>query len=227
MSTTNQAARILSAVPYFAELDEALLETVARTAVRREYAANETVFVEGDECAGLYIVETGWLKSVKTSAEGREQVIRTVGPGEFFNELAIFADSKNVVTVIALEPAVIWIVQCWTMHKLLDEQPRVARIVAQNLARRLLHLLDLVEDLSLRSVEARLARMLLAQASDGIVQRHRWSTQAEMAAALGTVPDVLNRALRSLVEENLIEVQRREIRILDLKGLENRARVAG
>ncbi len=90
-----------------------------------------------------------------------------------------------------------------------------------------MYLLSLVEDLSLRTVEARLARLLLEQSRGGTVQRRRWATQSEMAARLGTVPDVLNRALRSLVDEGLIQVERHQIQILDLQGLEARAMLVG
>jgi CRP/FNR family transcriptional regulator len=77
----------------------------------------------------------------------------------------------------------------------------------------------MVEDLSLRSVEARLARLLLEQAQGESVRRRRWATQAEMASRLGTVPDVVNRALRKLAEEGLIHVERHQIQILDQEGL--------
>lgn len=103
--------------------------------------------------------------------------------------------------------------------------PTLARVIIQNLAERVLHLLRLVEDLSLRSVEARLARLLLTQAMADLVQRRRWTTQAELAAQLGTVPDVLNRALRNLVEAGLIQVERHQIRILDRQGLETSAQL--
>ncbi len=222
---TEEAERALSVVPYFAALDKSLLQTVARSAVRKEYDANQVVFVEGEECPGLQVVQSGWLKAVKTSAQGREQVIRTIGPGEYFNELAIFADAKNVATVIALEPSIVWVVRCMTMHHLLDDHPHFARIVAESLAQQSLHLLNLVEDLSLRSVESRLARTLLERSVDGILHRRPWGTQAEMASALGTVPDVLNRALRSLVEEDLIEVHRQQITILNPQALERKAQL--
>jgi len=88
-----------------------------------------------------------------------------------------------------------------------------------------MHLIRMVEDLSLRSVEVRLTRFLLEQAEGEAVRRRRWATQAEMAAQLGTVPDVVNRALRKLVEEGLIRVERRQIHILDQDGLRNIAQV--
>ena len=84
----------------------------------------------------------------------------------------------------------------------------------------MLHLLDLVEDLSLRTIEARLARTLLERATAGTLHRHRWATQTEMAARLGTVPDVLSRALRKLADEGLVQVSRHQIQILDREGRE-------
>lgn len=84
-------------------------------------------------------------------------------------------------------------------------------------------LIRMVEDLSLRTIEARLARYLIEQSTEQLLSRPQWATQAEMANRLGTVPDVLNRALRSLAKDNLIRVERHQIQILDGEGLENRA----
>jgi CRP/FNR family transcriptional regulator len=210
-------------VPYFAELDLATLEAVARAAIRREYESGQVVFLEGEPCAGLYVVQAGWLKSVKISPAGREQVVRFVGPGETFNEVGILASSLNLVTVIALEPATVWVVEREALLQLLEQDPHLARIITQNLARRVLYLVSLVEDLSLRTVEARLARLLLEQATDKVLHRRRWATQTEMAARLGTVPDVLNRALRKLADEGLIQVERHQIQILNRQELEARA----
>ena len=73
------------------------------------------------------------------------------------------------------------------------------------------------------TVVARLARMLLEHSTGEVLRRRRWSTQTEMAARLGTVPDVLNRALRSLAEEGLIRIERHQIHILDRQGLRKKA----
>ncbi len=227
MNLTEEAAQVLSTVPYFAELDSSTLKTIARAAVRREYEPGQVILLEGEPCAGLFVVQAGWCKAIMVSPEGREQIVRTVGPGEFFNEMPMLAGSKNLITVVALEPAVLWVVQTETMLRLLDEQPRVARLVTQSLARRMLHLLSLVEDLSLRSVEERLARLLLTEAVEDVVPRRRWSTQTELAARLGTVTDVLNRAMRSLVQDGLVEVDRQQVRIVDRAGLEASARPGG
>ncbi len=220
----HEAAGILSAVPYFAGLDAAMLETIARSATRRDFDSGQIIFLEGEVCTGLHIVQEGWLKAVKLSLSGREQVLRFLGPGETFSEISVLAAApNNPATVIALEPSSVLIVPRDMMIQLLDEHSGLARIIIQNLAGRVMHLVSLVEDLSLRSVEARVARTLLENASGGVLQRRRWATQAEMAARLGTVPDVISRVLRGLVEEGIIQIERREIRILDPQKLEAKA----
>ncbi len=216
---------LLSSIPYLESLDTTTLESVARTAIQRTYNSEQVVFLEGETSSGLCIVQEGWLKAIKIAPDGREQILNFLGPGEVFNAVAVFAGDSNPATVIALEPSTIWIIQRKTMLHLLDDHPSLARAVIQDLADRVLHLIQMVEDLSLRTVEARLARLLLQQAQTDILPRQRWATQSEMAARLGTVPDVINRALRSLAQDGLIQVERHQIQILDKSGLEMKANV--
>ena len=107
----------------------------------------------------------------------------------------------------------------------MDTNPALARHVVKDLAGRVMHLIRMVEDLSLRTVEARLARLLLEQADGASVQRKRWATQVELAARLGTVPDVLNRALRKLSENGVIRVARHQFQILDMEALKEIAAI--
>jgi CRP/FNR family transcriptional regulator len=222
---SEKAAQALSGVSHFAELDDHVLQALSKAALPRAYRPDQTVFVEGEPCTGLYVVEEGWLKAVKMSVEGREQVLRFVGPGEVVNEVGVFADTRNPATAIALEPTTVWLIRRQTILRLMQQEPGFAHSVAQSLARRVLHLVSLVEDLSLRTVEARLARLLLERAENRALQRQRWATQAEMAARLGTVLHVVNRALHELAGEGLIQVERHQIRLLDPEGLKERAMI--
>ena len=212
-------AKLLKAVSYFSSMDAAALKLVAQAAIRRVYDAGQVILLEGEPCAGLYIVEGGWLKVIKIGMDGREQVLQTLGPGDAFNAISVFTDAPNQATVTALENSQVWIVRREVLLSMLDEHPALARQVVKDLAGRVMHLVRMVEDLSLRSVEARLARLILEQAEGEAVQRQRWATQAELAARLGTVPDVVNRALRKLAAAGLIHVERQQIRILDGEGL--------
>jgi CRP/FNR family cyclic AMP-dependent transcriptional regulator len=213
----------LLSVPLFLDLDKGVLDVVRQAAASQHYAAGETVFLQGDPCAGLYIVQEGWLKGVITSPAGREQIIRLLGPGDIFNEIGLLTDGKNLVTVQALEESALWVIERETMLRLMDEHPRLCRAITRNLAERVLQLMKLVEDLSLRTVKSRMARILLENAVNGAISRRRWMTQTEMAARLGTVLDVANRILSSLESEGLISVERYKIQILDPAGLEELA----
>jgi CRP-like cAMP-binding protein len=77
----------LKHVPYFAGLDGAALHELAALAIWQEYAPGAVIFLEGDASSGLYSVHTGWVKVIKLSPDGREQVLRYFGPGEVFNEI--------------------------------------------------------------------------------------------------------------------------------------------
>ena len=217
------ALEALAAIPSFNGLEDSILEEIAQTAVRRDFEPKQVVFLEDEPCDGLYMVQNGWLKSVKTSSTGREQVVRFVGPGEEFSGVGVFAGTRNQATVIALEQSRVWVVVREPLLKLMERHPALTQIIIKNLAKRIHHLMALVANLSLLPVEARLAQFILDHATDEVMRRRIWSTQAEMAARLGTVPDVLNRALRSLAEEGLIKIERQRIQILNRGRLINKA----
>jgi CRP-like cAMP-binding protein len=192
----------------------------------RSYSPGEVIFLEGDLPEALYLVHRGWVKAVKLSPEGREQILDFIGPGQPINIAPVFAEQPHPATLIAQEACELWAIEQSALLGLLDRYPAMARLIIRALASRLLHTISLIEDLSLRSVTARLAKLLLLQLPDqeqAVIVRQRWATQAEMAARLGTVPDVVNRALRSLADEGLIQVGRHQIVILNRAGLAAKA----
>jgi CRP/FNR family transcriptional regulator len=217
----------LQALSIFSGLDASLLAKLAQAAHWREYTPGAVVFLEEEPAQGLYYVQHGWVKIVKFSPDGREQILQFLAPGEIFNYLAVFATTANPATAVALEAAGIWLLPRAETRDVLAASPEALLLVVESMAQRIQTLVQMVADLSLHSVEARLARRLLENAENDVVYRRRWSTQAEMAAHLGTVPDVLNRALRSLAEAGLIQVERQQITILDRDGLAAKALRAG
>lgn len=215
----------LQRVPYFAGLDAATLHALAGLATWHEYAPGAMIFLEGDSNTGLYSVHSGWVKVVKFSLDGREQVLRYFGPGEVFNEIGIFLARPNPATAIALERSVLWQLHRTALQPVFAARPDLLLQVMANMADRIVYLAGMVADLSLHTVEVRLARLLLDAAPDGALVRQSWLTQSELAARLGTAPDVLNRALRTLADAGLIQFDRRQIIILDRPGLTQRARL--
>jgi CRP-like cAMP-binding protein len=227
MKSKHNMVDVLRTIPSFADLNNTILEALASYATQHNFDGGQTIFLEGDSCAGYHVVQEGWLKAIKISITGREQIIQFLGPGKTINEETVITGSTNQVTVEALEPSMIWIIQRKDMLKLINDHPAFSSIITRELASRVIYLTNLIENLSLHKVEARIARIFLEHSSGEIMKRRRWSSQAEMAARLGTVPDVLNRALHSLADEGFIKIERHQIQILDRKGLERKALLDG
>ncbi|KAA3658795.1 MAG: Crp/Fnr family transcriptional regulator [Chloroflexi bacterium] len=215
-----QLSQLLNNAALFARLDAKTKQRLVQTARWREVQTGEVLMLEGEQMPGLYVLQYGWVKVVKSSVSGREQVLRYFEPGEMFNEIGILTDKPNPATVIALEPAGLWLISRQAMRDLLQSEPDFAQHVIEQLADRMVYLVSLITDISLRPVTERLARLLLDSAIAGVVHRPRWYTQAELAARLGTVPDVIQRALRNLENEGVLTVQRKKIQILDRSALE-------
>lgn len=214
-----EVTSLFAALPYFKNIDAETTQAVARVAIRRAYEPDQLILLEGEAGGGLYIVQTGWLKVSKISLDGREQILQFLGRGETFNAVGVFTGSPNPATVTALESSTVWIIPREKMLDLLETHPPLARMVIQDLAGRVLHLITLVEDLSLRKVESRFARLLLEEAQDNLIPRQPWATQPEIAARLGTVPDVVSRTIRKMADSGILQVTRNEITILDREKL--------
>ena len=185
---------------------------------------NGVLFLEGEFSSALFFVISGWLKAEKVSREGRQQILRFIGPGEMINELSVFSNEANAVSVIALEPCQVFSLSQADVEKLLEQSPSFSRAVIKNLAHRIDYLLTKIENLSLYTVEVRLARFLLEHEESGVVLRQSWKTQSEIAAQIGTVPDVLNRHLQKFARDGVIDISREQIRIIDMQALEQFAR---
>jgi CRP/FNR family transcriptional regulator len=214
----------LQAVSYFKDVSAATIQELARSAVGRSYAAGECIFWEGEPALGLYVIGAGLVKICRHSTEGREHILHLLGKNETFNDVAALDGGANPATAVAHTDARVYMIPRAELRAIAARHPEVAWALIESMARRARHLVTMVEDLSMRSVKGRLARLLLEQAeameSDAVP---RFLTQEEMASRLGTVREMVGRALRSLTAEGAIEFDRHRIVILDPERLAEEA----
>jgi len=215
----DQLSRDLKAIPLFAGLAERTLLELSRVAVRRTYAPGALILLEGEPCVAVFFIVSGQARIYRLSAQGRQQVLATLGSGQSFNTAPPFVpEASNPASVEAVGETTVLTLRKEAFLSLVRKCPDLSWVILTDFASRLLHLTDLVEDLALRSVRGRLARFLLEQA-DGLHVTQQW-TQDEMAVHLGTVRDVVGRALRGLVDAGLLRIERGRIVLLDREGLE-------
>ncbi len=206
-------------IQLFARLSENALGCLADVVVRRMYPAGALIVIEGEPCEAAYFIVAGNVEVYRMSSQGRQQVLVRLGPGQAFNTVPLFqSDNTNHASVVALTDVTVFAALKDDFLRALRICPDLSLAILQDFADRLAHLTDLVEDLALRPVRARLARFLLQQA-DGAAVTQKW-TQDEMAAHLGTVRDMIGRSLRALIDEKMIRMERGRIVLLNRAALE-------
>ncbi len=216
-----QKEKILRGVYLFSGVPEADLEALAHLAVSKAFARQATIFGEGREAQGFYLLSRGYVKLVKSSPDGKEYIIRLVGPGETFAEAAVFSDASYPATAMALEDCQTLFFPKAPFLRHLAASPTLARNMLATLSRLMLHLTRQLEDLSLKEVSARLARYLLerCQESHGRIEKglafELPTTKTHLAAYLGTIGETLSRTLSRLKSQGVIEVEKGRITITD------------
>jgi CRP/FNR family transcriptional regulator, cyclic AMP receptor protein len=223
----------LATITLFNTLSSATLEAISVRASVRHYAADEHIIYEADLCEAVYFVLQGQVRIYRISPEGREQVLVRLGAGQAFNTVPPFqTEGRNHATVLAVSPVTLLVLLKNDFLELVTAHQDLAMAIFKDFADRLIHLTDLVENLALYTVQERLIRFLLQQADEAAqggpvpantAVPHRW-TQQTIAAHLGTVRDVVGRALRALEDEGLIRMDRGKILLLNRHELERRAR---
>jgi CRP/FNR family cyclic AMP-dependent transcriptional regulator len=208
--------QFLAKHPHFGSLDAAQLDDVARRASLRRLMRGEVLALEGDPCTAVYLVMEGRIYAFKISPQGREQVVNELQSGQVFYLVPALDNGPLPTTTQAATRATVIVFGREDFADLLHRYPSLSVHLLTAMAERLRRLSTLVEDLSLRSVSQRLARLLVGQVeSPG---RHRM-TQREMAAQLGTVREVVARSLSQFESQGWIRVRRGAIEIIDLEAL--------
>lgn len=215
-----------AAVPYLEDLSPELVEILAAAAVPKVYGPGELIFDEGAPVAGLFMVESGAVRITRYTKDGREHILHVMHRGDTFNDVAAMDGGPNPASAVAHVESRIWRIGRDELRQIADSHPALAWALVESIARRARYLLGLVQDLSMRNVRARLANLLLMQAKEsdrGEVPR--LLTQEEMASRLGTVREVVGRALRGLAADGIIEFDRHRIVILEPDRLAEEADV--
>lgn len=209
-------AEALRQIPLFATLGTDDLAHVAALAVERQFERGDLILLEGEMGGALYYVRIGLVKVFKTSAGGKEQVLRLISPGHTFNDVPALDGGPNPASAAAMESSTVYAVPRAALRQLITTRPEVAAAVVRTLAGALRHLVGLVEDLSLRHVTARVAKLLLDQETSS---QPYHLTQQEMAALVGTAREVVGRALRDLEIAGAIEMRQGRAVVLNRERL--------
>ena len=215
----------IKSIPYFSGLSPAQLDSLKGLIFETTAERGEFIVLESEPAEALYFVVSGVVKVFKTSTDGREQILQIVRPGESFNDAPVFDGGPNLASAQAMGPVVLYGIRNSDMGPILRTHPQVALNVIHVLSQKLRHLVSLVEDLSFKHVTARLAKILLEYAGDGVGSAKPRLTQQEMAAMAGTAREMIGRSLKELEDEGIIRLEHHRIVVSDKEALKKWAGV--
>jgi CRP-like cAMP-binding protein len=212
---------IIKNIPSFSGLSEEQMTSIRHIVVEKKYLKGEMVFGEGDEGKGFYIVLEGLVKVFKTSADGKEQILHILGPGEPLGEVAVFAGRSFPANALALANSRLLYLPRLDFVDLITQNPSLAMNMLAVLSMRLRQFTVQIESLTLKEVPGRLAAYLvyLAEEQENDKSVILKISKGSLAGLLGTIPETLSRIFAKMSDQGLIKVNGREIELIHLEEI--------
>ncbi|WP_374569092.1 Crp/Fnr family transcriptional regulator [Ideonella sp.] len=232
--------RYLSVLPLFQEMAPSELERLAQGCTLRRLARGEMVFRVGEPCEAFHVAVMGQVKLYAISPQGHEKVIELMGPGNSFAEALMFTGKPYIINAQVLTDTLLLTVSKDAVVGEIERDPRFAMRMLAGISRRLHGLVHDVQAYSLHSGLQRVIGYLLrdlpeAEDASGFCLADGGCvapppprrdlhvslpvSKATLASRLSLTPEYFSRVLHELEAEGLIEIDKRDIHILDPERL--------
>ena len=212
---------ILHGCKLFSEVQGRGFQRLAVMATIRTFNKGQTIFREGDECPGTYVVASGLVRVFKTGAGGKEHVLHMVSPGNTFAEVAAIGGFRCPANAEAVAPTTCALLPAAPLRTALEEDHELCLGMLTGLTRWVRHLVGLMEDIVLRDAAGRLARFLLELKTGEEDTIQLPGLKRHVASHLNLTSETFSRVLRRFVEAGLIaEPENNRLRLLDLGQLD-------
>lgn len=218
---------VLRKNPLFKDLHEEDLQKIAAIIRERHYRRQMLVFLEGEPLDAVYFLRRGSVKVYTAGADGREQILNILGPGDFFPHIGLLEGGTYPATAETLDEVELGLLRREEFQQLLREHPDIAIRLLEVMGEKLRGLQMQVKDMGLRNVPGRLASVLLRLAErygepvDDGVRIPLELTHQELANIAGTSRESVSRALAAFRKEGAIRMQDTSIVIVDTGKLES------
>jgi CRP-like cAMP-binding protein len=218
--------KIIGRLPFFRHLSHEAIVEINGLFEDHDIAAEQPVYFEGDRGENLYLVATGKVKLMRNTLSGREVLLDILQAGEYFGHLSIASQEGYTETALAQTDCCILQISAQNFEKVLNRYPDVTLKVLKAVGQRLEESQEIIKQLSVYTVEQRIAAALLRMArklgeqkQTGMLIQIPFSRQ-DLAAMTGTTVETVSRIMSRFSIEGLISTGRKWVAINDLQGLE-------
>jgi CRP-like cAMP-binding protein len=215
----------LSQIPILQKLTPPELDRLRAIAKRTRFRRDTVIFFQGDASDSLHLILSGSVKVYQTSEQGRERILKILGPWEIVGELAMLDGQPRSATVAALDDTETLSISRRDFERLVAERPEILWRVVETLCEKLRHASGEMVEMSFREVPYRLLRVLTqlcdqhGQATAEGCRIVLKLTSAELAGMVGTSREDVGRLLAQFQERGLVRLDRRQIVVPDPKVL--------
>ena len=221
---------LLKKVPLFSSLTDQSLEDLSDRVRLQRIKQGQVIFRKGDEGTALYILKSGDIKIVLPSKLGEEIIVSIFSEGVFFGEMALLDKEPRSADAIAIKPSEVFVLSREDFQSFLHSDTDAVDSILSSLSKRLRKTDDLLEDICFLSISERFKKLIsrLGKAygkEDGAgIVIDIVLTQKEFGDMIGATRESINREIKALREQGLIEMVDNRIKIIDLSLLEHEDR---
>ena len=192
--------KVLAGTALFGNISEKNLTALADICLSKTVKKKEILFFEGDKGYSLYLLVEGNIQLYKTTAEGKDVVIKVIKPGELFAEVILFEKDEYPVSAMALEKSLVYMLPKHQFFCLLENEKFRNEFIGM-LMKKMRYLADQIQYLTTYDVEDRLMMFLEEQYGRREKIICPLSKKA-VAGAIGTTPETLSRVLLRMRTDN-------------------------
>jgi CRP/FNR family cyclic AMP-dependent transcriptional regulator len=190
------------------------LRALSALGVIKHYPRNAVIVSEGDDADFFFILVSGRAKIYVSDEDGREVVLRAIGPGSYFGEMLLDGHPRSA-SVMTMEPARLFAIPKAKFRDFVRSHPDFAIHLVEQLIGRVRALTDNVKSLALMDVYGRVARLMLdmAKQEGGKLVIQEKLTQQDIASRVGASREMISKIFKELVAGGYISIDCKRITI--------------
>ncbi len=201
--------KAISKIPFFESLEDRDLSRLEPYFHEYEFKRNQHLFWEGDPASRIYVIKSGRVRLLKTSASGKKMVLEVMVPGQICGGATLFGDTHRNGAQ-AVEPTVVYGLSRESYDELLSKYPGIARGIIKYLGAKLMDAHDVIISLVSSKVESRIAAVIVrlcenhgTPTGDGIMINIRLTRQ-DIADIVGSTVETTIRTMSKFQKEGIL-----------------------